>query len=329
VTFAAAGSVAGDEAATWYFTDGTTTTAKGNITHTFSPSIPNANGGEAVLLDPDQLTYVRFVTQGTRQLKIPATAPRLVTLQAYNNLAQHPVTTSRLWTNLVTVDVSNNGISHEDFRLRPEWTKLQSLSISGNPWKALTIEKTWTALAKVYSRSCQLSGTLEFDSVAHANVDYIYSGNNRSLQHAIVPATLTKLTWIYFDSCDLQEFATHAEWTNLLQLAVNYNPDLGAGGGLTTRATWTKLTRIYANQSGLTSFEYHQEWTAMQQCYVYSNQLPASEIDAILIEADASGVVNGLLHYSGNPGAPDASRSAPALAAKASLIAKGWTITIA
>ena len=69
-----------------------------------------------------------------------------------------------------------------------------------------------------------------------------------------------------------------------------------------------------------------------QPCIVsllcYDNDLPAAEIDDILTELDATGVNNGTLNYSSNPGSADLDRSGAAATAKSNLVAKGWTVTI-
>ena len=53
----------------------------------------------------------------------------------------------------------------------------------------------------------------------------------------------------------------------------------------------------------------------------------ATQIDRLLIAADAGGWATGTLIYSLNPGSDDALRSTAGLAALNSLLSKGWTIT--
>lgn len=64
---------------------------------------------------------------------------------------------------------------------------------------------------------------------------------------------------------------------------------------------------------------------------VYNCSLTAACIDDILIACEAGGQINGYLNYANQTGGGhlDANRSAAALAAKNTLISRGWTVVIA
>ena len=56
---------------------------------------------------------------------------------------------------------------------------------------------------------------------------------------------------------------------------------------------------------------------------VYNMLLTSGEVDAVLVDLDTSGAVNGTIDISGNNAAP----GAPGVAAAASLTGKGWSVT--
>jgi hypothetical protein len=182
------------------------------------------------------------------------------------------------------------------------WVNLETLDIGVNSLTLINTYDSWTSLKEIHVDAN--AGLIELDTYA----------------------AWADLEKIHLEATGVTSLETHAEWTALISLSCS-------GTSLTsleTHAEWTALKYIYASSiSGLTAFTAHPEWVNIIAVNVGWCDLPAGEIDAILISLDTTGAIDGDLSYAGNPGASDGLRSGAATTAKANLAAKGWSILIA
>lgn len=142
------------------------------------------------------------------------------------------------------------------------------------------------------------------------------SGNNMT-----VPGTATIATLALSGGMSLSALT----WTPKTAVAVSVNGvafTLPAAVILLTFAP-ADITALDVTGKSLTVLDIGG-LTALVTLTATNNALPEAQVDAILADLDASGVVSGTVDLSGGT---NAAPSAAGLASKASLVTKGWTVT--
>ena len=246
--------------------------------------------------------------------------PSLENLQLQNN-ALTSLATFNTWTNMTRFNAANN-VGITSITTHPEWTSLQFFEMQSCALTSFTTHPEWVAIEDL-----RFNDNLLNAFVAHPEwvaLDCLDLTNNNITSFITHPEWIN-LRLLTLTTNNLTSLTTHTEWVALEELVASDN---NIAPNVQTFNTWTSLTRIQLNNNALTTFQAHREWTLINEVKIQNNMLPATEIDAVLIELDASGALGGTLDYAGNPGAPDVSRSAPAATAKANLIGNGWTVLI-
>jgi hypothetical protein len=171
------------------------------------------------------------------------------------------------------------------------------------------------------------------------NVDFVVSG--LGIRYYTPPAVITSLDWsslLLYDIPDisslilLQTFnlSTNSLTTvtipNTLTALTNLRLDLNSLTTVTIPNTLTALTSLELNDNSLTTVTIPNTLTALTYLDLIGNALNLASVDAVLLNLDTAGALNGTVSLNGGT---NASPTDGALNAnKVSLEGKGWTVNI-
>jgi len=222
-------------------------------------------------------------------------SPNLTGIQVSGNpnLSTIDVTNNPLLTflycqdgNISTIDLSNN-------------TLLTTLAVNGNSLTSL-------------------------DLTNNPLLTFLYAYQNTGLSSITGLSSLTSLITLGVYNCNISSL----NLTTLTNLE-----DLSCGGTALTSVNLSTLTKLktlaVTNSIGITALNLPATLNSLKTVNVGGSSLTQSEVDSLLVKVNANGITGGSFN-SANTGVPgtgtNATPSAVGLAAKTSLIAKGWSV---
>lgn len=259
-----------------------------------------------------------YETETNQKVYLDRTRPILETLKVINSGVTN-VDTGVLPSGVELLDFTDNEITI--FRGSPHLTSLRTLRLGNNPISNLFVHPEWTNLRFLHLTGPSLTS---IDLRAEwFNMDTL-DLQDTALTSLTVPSAWEDFRSLFLFKCPVTTVDVGLGLGQMSTLRFTNLPELTT---FTTHSTWTDLKAIHVNDClTLNALEVHPQWTAIKTVWIPGNNLPASEIDAILIAIDGSGSRDGQLRYDSNPGAADNLRSGAANTAISNLLAKGWSI---
>ena len=305
----------------WKFSDGDTHDSNTQVNHTFSPDNQPNNYATAKL----EVILVNLTATGTEMTGITMTGKwtNLNYLKLSVNHELEVIPTFPTWTSLVHFEFQTCDLS--EIETHPEWVALEEFwgfAQLGTNGTKLTSLKTWPSWAAIRDMRFNANKITTVDTHPWSTIERLDFFTNDITEFETHPEWVA-LKRLYVNSNDvaLTTINTYDTWINVEDIAININGITS----FTAYDTWTKLHTIYANQNNLSTFVIHPE-NPIKNCFLYTNNLDATTLDAALIALDGNGVSNGTMTYANNPGSADINRSASANTAITNLLGKGWAV---
>ena len=156
------------------------------------------------------------------------------------------------------------------------------------------------------------------DSKIHElNADFAVSG--LGIRYYTPPAVITSLDWsskLLYDIPDLSS----------LILLTSLDLQSNSLTTVTIPDTLTALANLYLNSNSLTTVTIPDTLTALANLDLQSNALTIASVDAVLLNLDTAGAINGFVDLSGGTNASPTGGATNVN--KLSLEGKGWTVLI-
>ena len=179
-----------------------------------------------------------------------------------------------------------------------------------------------TSLTELYLHSTSVSGNISNFS-SHTSLQHLRLGSTSVIGNISSLSGLTALVSLYLYSTSiLGDIADIAPLTLLTNLRLY---DTSLSGDIADINALTSLTKLYAHSSDVDYTTATLPAWSNNDIRIDSTELQSSsEVDQFLIDLAAAGGTNGTLNIAGD----NAARTSASDAAKATLLANGWTVTV-